>query len=265
MTAASWLALTICTFGIAPALAASPVPLGDPFHIRYGESVELARGVKLRLIGVDEHRCPVGMTCISQGEAHVEFELQVKGQTARGSIDTIKPDHTLLAHRVKLLGLHPWPRQGERRPAQEYVATLRIAEAAPQSPKPFANRAVAMAAAARYVDASTRSAKLVCADWQERGLASYIEDSSDLCRMIGKLSGTAHAVSEGGGGWAFFFLIDNPQIRTQANEPLYLLVVMSKAPKDAFDQVHGSDFATLPCDVTLLADIARDGCNAPLR
>jgi hypothetical protein len=265
MTAARSLALTICAFSIAPALAAPPVPLGDPFHIRYGQSVELAHGVKLKFIGVDEQRCPVGSTCVSQGEAHVHFELQVKERTARGSIDTRNPDRTLLAHRMKLLGLHPWPRQSEQRPAQEYVATFRVADAAPKSLKPFANRAAAMAAAARYVDASTRSAQRVCADWQERGLASYIEDSSDLCRMIGKLSGTAHAVSEGESGWAFFFMIDDPQMRTRTNEPLYLVVAMSKAPKDALDQVHGSDFATLPCEVTLLADIAQGGCNAPLR
>ena len=118
MTAARCLALTICAFGIAPALAAPPVPLGDPFHIRHGESVVLARGAKLKLIGVSEGRCPVGSTCVWQGEAHVEFELQVKGQTARGSVTTRNPDHTLLARRVKLLGLHPWPRQSEKRPAQ---------------------------------------------------------------------------------------------------------------------------------------------------
>jgi hypothetical protein len=263
MTAALYLALTMSSCGIATAMAASPTPLGDPFHIRYGESVELAGGVKLKFSGVNEHRCPIDVTCVSQGEAQVEFVLQVKGRSTRGSIDTRNADRRLLAHRVKLLGLHPWPRQSEQRSAQEYVATLRITDAPPHSPKPVANRATALAEAGRYVDAYARSAKLICGDWRERGLASYVEDNADLCRMIAKLSGTAHAVSEGEGGWAFFFMIEDPQMRTQANEPLYLVVSTSKAPKDAFDRVHGSDFATLPCGVTLLVDAAYGGCNAP--
>jgi hypothetical protein len=259
MTVARCAALTICAFGIAPALAAPPVSLGDPFHVRYGESVELTRGVKLKFIGVSDGRC--GGTCLWQGEAVVEVELQVKGQTVRASITTQSPDRTLLAHRVRLLGLYPWPRDREKTPAREYVALFRVADAAPASAKAFANRAAALAAAAHYVDAYTRSAKQVCADWQKRQLASYIEDSSDLCGMIGKVVPTAHAVSEDTRIWAFFFMIDNPQMRTQMNETLYLSVGVSKAPKDAFDQVRGSDFIALPCDVTLLDNTAHGRCN----
>lgn len=54
MTAARCVALTVCAFGIVPAVAAPPVPLGDPFHVRHGESVELAHGVKLKFIDVSE-------------------------------------------------------------------------------------------------------------------------------------------------------------------------------------------------------------------
>src|SRR5262245_1504231 len=102
MTPARCVALTICALGIPPALAA-PVPLGDPFYVRYGESVELTHGVKVKLVDVKEGRCTG--TCLWQGEAFVEIELQVAGQTARGTITTEKTNGTLLAHRVKLLGL----------------------------------------------------------------------------------------------------------------------------------------------------------------
>ena len=198
MTAARCVALTICAFGIAPALAAPPAPLGDPFHVRHGESVELTRGVKLKLVDVSEGRC--SGTCVWQGEA-----------------------------------------------------------------KAFANRAAALAAASRYVDAYTRSAKQVCTDWQNRQLASYVEDSSDLCWMIGNVLPTAHAVNEDAGAWRFYFMVDNPRIHTQENETLYFYVAMPKAPKDAFDQVRESDVHMLPCDVTLLDDTAHGGCNAQPR
>lgn len=265
MAVARCAALTICAFGIAPALAASPVPLGDPFHVRHGESVELTHGVKLKFVDMTrDHRCPVDSTCIWQGEAFLEIELQVGGQTGRASITTESRDRTLLAHRVKLLHLYPSPRESEKRPANEYVALFRVADAAPGSVEAFPNRAAALAAAVRYVDAYTRSAKQVCADWQQRGLASYIEDSG-LCLLIGKISQTPHAASEDSSTWRFFFLLDDPQLRTQMNETLYLLVALSKAPKDAFDQVRGSDFVALPCDVTLLKNTPHGDCNTPLR
>lgn len=262
MTAARSVALTICAFGIAPALAAAPAPLGDPFHVRHGEAVELAHGVKLKLVDVSEGRC--SGTCVWQGEASVEIELQVKGRTARASLTTQKPDRTLLAHRVNLVGLYPWPREGEERPAKEYVAFLRVADTAPTSVKPFANRDAALAAAAHYVSAYTRAANEVCADWQQRHLISYIEDSGDLCGMISKVLPRAHAFNEDAGRWGFYFLVDNPPMRTQMSEPLYLVVVMPKAPKDAFDQVRQSEVVILPCEVTLL-DETHGGCNASTR
>jgi hypothetical protein len=261
MSVARCAALTICALGIVPALAAPPVPLGDPFHVRHGESVELTHGVKLKFVDMTrDHRC--SGTCVWQGEAFLEIELQVGGETGRASITTESRDRTLLAHRVMLLGLYPWPRESENRPANEYVALFRVADAAPGSVEAFLNRAAALAAAVRYVDAYTSSAKQVCADWQQRGLASYIEDSG-LCLMMRKVSRTAHAVSEDSSTWRFFFMLDDPQLRTRMNETLYLLVALSKEPQDAFHQVRGSDFVALPCDVTLLVDTAHRDCNTP--
>ena len=264
MTVASCVVLTICALGIAPAVAAQP-PLGDPFHVRNGESVELAHGVKLKFDVTNDGRCPADVSCLWQGEAFVDIELQVEGQTARASITTERPESTLLAHRVKLLGLYPSPRESEKKSAKEYVAFFRVADASPASAETFANRDAALATAVRYVDAYTSSAKQVCADWQKRRLLSYVQDSGGLCQMISKVLRTAHAVNEDAGSWRFFFLVDDPQMRTEMNESLYLFVAMSKAPKDAFDQVRETDVVLLPCDVTLLGNTARRGCNMPPR
>ena len=259
MTAARCVALTICALGIVPALGAQPVPLGDPFYVRHGDSVELAHGVKLKFVDVSEGRC--SGTCIWQGEALVRIELQVKGQTARGSVTTQKPALTLLAHRVGLLGLYPYPRDGEERPKKEYVAVLRVAQAAPASAKAYANRSAALEAAGRYVDAYTRTAKQVCADWQSRQLASYVEDSSDLCWMIGTVLPTAHVVNEDADTWSFYFMVDNPQMRTRDNQPLYLYVAMPKVPSNAFDQVRESGVHLLPCEVTQVEETTHGACN----
>jgi hypothetical protein len=82
--------------------------------------------------------------------------------------------------------------------------------------------------------------------------------------MIGKVSPKAHAFTESPASWSFYFLIDDPQIRTQMNESLYLVVSMSKAPGDAFDQVRQPDVVILPCEVTLL-DGTHGGCNGSRR
>jgi hypothetical protein len=59
----------------------------------------------------------------------------------------------------------------------------------------------------------------------------------------------------------FYFLVDNPEVRAQESESLYLLVAIPKTPRDALDQVLGSDVVVLPCEVTLL-DNTRAGCGA---
>jgi hypothetical protein len=263
MSAARYVAVSILAFGIETALAGPPVALGDPFHVRHGESVELTHGVSLKFIGVtSDGRCPADVTCVWQGEAVVEIELQVQKQSARGSMSTEKTDLTLLAHKVKLLGLYPGPRASERRPAEEYVAFFRVADTAATSAKDLANRAAALDEAVRYVGAYTRAAKSVCADWQQRGLASYSRDSGGLCEMIGKVSRTAYAVNGDADDWRFYFVVDNPWLREQMPEAVYLMVTIYKAPKDAFDQVGHSDVVVLPCDVTLLApDPVHRGCN----
>lgn len=261
MNTARCMALMIWTFSVTSALAA-PVPQGVPFHVRHGETVELTDGVKLKFVDVtSEGRCAADVSCLWQGEAFLEIELQVKGQTARAAITTEKTAGTLLAHRVKLLGLYPWPRNGEQRPAKEYVAFFRVADAAPAPAMAFENRAAALAAATRYVDAYARAANEVCAAWQQRRLSSYIEDSGGLCQQIARLSRTARAVSDGDGSWRFFFLVDDPKMRTQMNEDLYLVITMPSAPKDALDQVRESDIVVLPCDARLL-DGGRGGCDA---
>jgi hypothetical protein len=243
---------------------AAQLLLSDPFHVEQGESVELAQGVTLKFIGVtSDSRCPADVTCVWQGEAVLEIELQARGRTARGSISTVKTDLILLGLRVKLLGLYPSLRESEKRPAEENIAFLRVVDTMPISTKEFANRAAAQAAAVSYVDALTRSAKQVCGDWQQRGLASYIQDSGGLCQMISRVSRTAHALNEDADAWRFYFLVDNPQLRQEMNETLYLSVAMSKVAKDAFDQLGESDVVILPCDVTLLDGTTHRGCNAP--
>jgi len=256
MIAARYIA--ICALAISPALAAT-VPPGDPFYVRHGQTIELAPGLKLKLVEVNDSRCPADATCVWQGEVAVAVELQSQGETAHASITSQNPESTLLAHRVKLLGLYPRLRGSEQTPAREYVALFRVGNAAPGSAKAPANRATALSAAGRHVSAYTRAAHEVCADWQQRQLDSYIALSSDLCGMIAKVSPTAHAFHEDSRNWGFYFLVDNPDMRTRDDQSLYLLVAIAKTPKDALDQVLGAEVVVLPCEVTLL-DETHTGC-----
>lgn len=78
--------------------------------------------------------------------------------------------------------------------------------------------------------------------------------------MIGKVSPTAHAFTETADNWGFYFLIDDPEMRTQERESLYFLVVMSKSARQALDRVRDWDVVILPCEVTLL-EAKRGGCG----
>jgi hypothetical protein len=264
MITARYIALTVAAFGSASALAAT-VPLGDPFHVRAGESVELAGGVKLKFADIRDERCPADVYCLWQGEAFVGIELQVRGQAANGSITTEHPDAMLLAHGVKLLGLYPSARTGETKAAREYVALVQVADASPGSAPVLTNGAAALGAASRYVAAYARSAKQVCADWAKRQLASVIEDSPALCRQFAKVSSTIYAVVADNWRWSFYFLIDDPQMRTQMNESLFMYVVLPREPRDAAGQVSEVDIRLLPCDAVLIGRAVQDGCNAPRR
>ncbi|HXW04498.1 MAG TPA: hypothetical protein VD833_04640 [Vicinamibacterales bacterium] len=114
----------------ASALIALQSP-AEPFDLRAGQSATLQiRGaeVVLRFERVTaDSRCPVGATCIWEGDAVVRVVVTAHARTATHDLHTNprfeqERDHEGI--RVRLLKLEPHPRVDEAVEPQDYVATF---------------------------------------------------------------------------------------------------------------------------------------------
>jgi hypothetical protein len=247
--------LVVCCFLVvacdASKLAQSAsVPLGDPFHVRAGTTVELENGATLQFLRVtNDSRCPVDVTCVWQGEAFLEIELRAGGKSGRESISTERKDVTLLAHRVQALGLYPAPRSSEPVDPKDYVAMFRVAEAPSAGAKPFktfSTRAEALPVAERYIRAFSGSAREICTDWETRSRVTYRRDSSTLCDMGMHIAESPQAVHEAPDAWHFYFKIDNAELLARMGQPVFMFVAVPKDATDALDQVRETDVRALP-------------------
>ena len=101
--------------------------LGDPFPIKYGQSVHLD-DAKLKIgfhTVAQESRCPVGVVCVWEGQCIVGLSLtRDSGETENFTL-TARAGHPELAaaevfgHRVELHGVEPAPTRDEPSPKHE--------------------------------------------------------------------------------------------------------------------------------------------------
>jgi hypothetical protein len=115
------------------------VRLNRPFSLRAGQQVTL-KGQRLRIkfVAVEEDsRCPANVTCVWAGNAVVRLELSTSRSdrksltlnTARSSTLVGEGQHD--GHRVRLLGLNPYPQSDQKIAAHDYVATLLVSKKRP--------------------------------------------------------------------------------------------------------------------------------------
>lgn len=98
--------------------------------LRFDETAQLD-GLSLRWLNLEDSRCPIGVTCVWAGQTVVALELwqgddepfEVKlSRRAGREPDTV----TALGRQLTLLGLDPYPQQGQAPERDDYVAHLRI-------------------------------------------------------------------------------------------------------------------------------------------
>jgi hypothetical protein len=96
-----------------------------------GEEIAIP-GTVLRVgfIGVaEDSRCPIDVVCVWEGNAAVELGLTAgSGPTHQIVLNTgIDPDAVdFMGVRVTLVGVSPYPREGQGIPPEDYVVTLRV-------------------------------------------------------------------------------------------------------------------------------------------
>ena len=110
-------------------MTAAQSNVGEAFELRVGEASTVSdAGVRIEFERViEDSRCPVGVTCIWEGDATVR--LRVVGVGADVSVDlhthpNFAQERTAGNYRVRLGKLAPQPRAERPVNSKEYVATL---------------------------------------------------------------------------------------------------------------------------------------------
>lgn len=113
---------------------AEPV-LGEPFELRFGDSARLASGsLELAFLAVTEDsRCPIGATCVWEGQCKVVLSLTPEGAAGQKFDLTFRAGHPELAaaevlgHRVEIHDVKPYPRAGTpQSPHEQYVVSIEV-------------------------------------------------------------------------------------------------------------------------------------------
>ncbi len=72
-------------------------------------------GLKLEITAINDSRCPVGVNCVTEGEAVVSFEAKTSGQSAEFGLvlNTAgdEKDTVILGYQVTLLEVNPYPEE----------------------------------------------------------------------------------------------------------------------------------------------------------
>jgi hypothetical protein len=116
-----------------PVRAVSEV--GESFTLAPGGERSIAAiGLVVRFVDVPtDHRCPLDVTCVWEGDAEVVVNVVQDGEARTFRVhtprDLIGPTAVELGsgHRLELLGLEPGPVSDRDTPLDDYRATFRVA------------------------------------------------------------------------------------------------------------------------------------------
>ncbi|MER3483745.1 MAG: hypothetical protein C4332_11930 [Meiothermus sp.] len=108
----------LISLGISLVASAAPtwIPLAQPFSLLIGQKASLDSGnLTVRVLGIQDSRCPKGVTCIVAGEAKVRLGLSEKGKSL-GALEltlSAAPDPKNTGHLgsyyLRLLDVQPYP------------------------------------------------------------------------------------------------------------------------------------------------------------
>jgi hypothetical protein len=109
--------------------------VGREFRVRVGRTVMLeGENLRLRFAAVaEDSRCPTGVTCVWAGNAVVLIEAGTKGVRGKRELRLntnasrqSAGEGTYRRYTVKLVGLSPYPREGQKIAPGAYTATLLV-------------------------------------------------------------------------------------------------------------------------------------------
>ncbi len=114
-----------------PAEASVVSDVGQTFDLRVGQTARVGNGgllIGFRGVTADS-RCPVNVNCVWAGDAELRIQVTI-GRMAWTSLvlhTGVEPRSARFREfTITVVGLKPDPRAGEKIPAENYVATLRV-------------------------------------------------------------------------------------------------------------------------------------------
>lgn len=117
------------------------VPVSVEFRLAAGEVMHVTgTGLTVRFVRlVSDSRCPANVTCIWEGDAEIEVELDLRGERSLARLHTHggaqhPTEKSVSGYRVRLVGLGPSP-ENPPRAESEFVATLVVEDEARTSDK----------------------------------------------------------------------------------------------------------------------------------
>lgn len=100
-----------------------------------GKEIELSPGhtiwsdnnqVSLKILEINDSRCPLLYECIWQGEARVKFRLSHIGTTIFELSTLLNPTDTIQNLALRLVKVEPYPEANETYKLEDYKVTLEI-------------------------------------------------------------------------------------------------------------------------------------------
>lgn len=123
-----FIGISLLFFGCDKNKEINTLKFGEITEIKLGETVENSDyGLSLIVENINDSRCPVGVECIWEGNASVEFKLTTKKGEYKFTLDTHSPpnfknDTVIEGIKYQLRNVLPYPVHGE----EQVIQTVRI-------------------------------------------------------------------------------------------------------------------------------------------
>ncbi len=105
---------------------------GTEFSLRPGERIQVEGGAAaVRFVAVpQDSRCPTDVQCVWAGDAVVQLDLLVSGDSSRTALHTNSQGGSVRTefhgYALELVSLKPAPHSGTQIQQSDYLATLRV-------------------------------------------------------------------------------------------------------------------------------------------
>ena len=120
-------------YGNSKARGPGKVRLATPFNLEQGQEVLLKNtSLRIKLVDVQDSRCPKNVTCVWAGNGAVKLDVSVGGRHRKtltvntSNLPAMPGNQTYLGYKISLVALNPYPGTSDGVKPVVRVATLTI-------------------------------------------------------------------------------------------------------------------------------------------